>query len=67
MTCPICDDKRTTECLEIEEFHYGDNSVPLIAQVPVCECLVCGSKWTDWRAELIREKSVKQYLGANNA
>lgn len=62
--CPSCDSPLITEMVMKEEVPFGLGSpASLWVKVPVFFCGECGFKWTDHRAEYIRQQAVNSAKG----
>jgi guanosine-3',5'-bis(diphosphate) 3'-pyrophosphohydrolase len=63
MNCPECGSDRTNEKPHTRKFPYGpgDDAPILTATIPVIECKICHFKWTDWRAEAIRDQVIEEH------
>ncbi len=67
MSCPQCDSIEVWVRQETEEFKYGDARKPLTqvtlsVAIPVWTCRTCGFEWTDYVAEELIDKKVRDYL-----
>jgi hypothetical protein len=60
MTCPDCGKGPVSESYEGISFPIV-NGVELYAVVPVMFCMGCAFSWTDYRAEEIRDETVRIY------
>lgn len=66
--CTDCDGRDIRTDIVDDEFPYGvlENPVMIKATIPVRHCNSCGAEWTDYEAEGIREKAVKEHLARSS-
>lgn len=73
VTCILCDKGKATLSFQLKElpYLYKNDTVNLKCVVPVWTCNqpdnLCGLAWTDYRAEIIEEKTVNDFLTTKNS
>lgn len=55
--CPNCESYAVTESEGLDEFNVGRRLISVT--VPYMHCSACGQRWTDYRAEDIRDAAVR--------
>jgi YgiT-type zinc finger domain-containing protein len=62
--CPSCESHNVQEEILVDNFQYGlgDDKIELSASVPVISCKDCGEKFTDYRADEIKDLMIKNIL-----
>lgn len=65
LSCPSCGSLKVIEEWKKDDFEYGENSIKLSVEIPICHCNDCNLDFTDWRSEELREKEVNKYLQLN--
>lgn len=66
-TCPNCESRDIKTSAEQQTFLYGKQGVELKACVPVHTCKGCGFQFTDYAAEIARDRAIRQYLDVPSA
>lgn len=63
--CAICCERAAHRTTRQQEFDYRDGrrEIPLVALVPVIECMACGEIYTDQGAEEAQHDAVCRHLG----
>jgi hypothetical protein len=63
--CPHCNAETLSEAIVDDKFQHGVGETihELTASVPVIGCDTCEECWTDYRAENIRERVIRELFG----
>ena len=61
--CPSCESLDTIVEAYEDSFQYGDDdtALPIVVEIPLYKCK-CGFEWFDWKAEIIKDAAVREYL-----